>query len=338
MIISHIHVWDKKNKGDQAIVLAVQEQIRARWPKAKIIDYPVETLSQASSAILKRINASDLVIIGGGGLFYSYFLPFDNKIVSAIKPPIILFGLGYIREIGAPALSQAAAKSAVYLAKRAAKIGVRDYRTRKFLRDHGLKGQKIEVIGDPALLLEEKKTTKFIDSRKLKIGLNLNYSGWLGFGRWRNDILRAYQETAEYFQKRYGAQIYYLQHHPGEKDIYPALGIKNLKFVNLGPREQKYAYSRLDLVIGMMLHAGVLAAGALTPEISVAYDLRNHSFAQFLGCPELVVKLEDLKKRELLERAKVVLARRKDYKDKFSLFKNEIKKRQHEFLGQIKCH
>jgi polysaccharide pyruvyl transferase WcaK-like protein len=58
----------------------------------------------------------------------------------------------------------------------------------------------------------------------------------------------------------------------------------------------------LDFVVGMMLHVGVMAFGAGTPEISVAYDLRNHSFADFIGHPELVVDLKDLKTGELLKR------------------------------------
>ena len=165
--------------------------------------------------------------------------------------------------------------------------------------------------------------------------MNLNYSGWLGFGKWHNDILKAYREVAEYFQKNYDAQIYYLKHHPGENKIYPELKIKNLKLVDLKPVEQKYIYGELDLIVGMMLHVGVMAFGAGTPEISVAYDLRNHSFAEFIGHKELVVDLPTLKSGELLKRVKMLYAKKEKYQKEFLKIKEEIKNKQIKFLSKL---
>lgn len=338
MTIAHLHVWDKDNKGDLAIVLAVQELIRARWPRVKIIDFPVSVLKKATKGEIKKINRADLVIIGGGGLFYSYWLPFDVGVISSIQPPIILFGLGYIREIGAPPLSQKSAQSAAFLAERAQAVGVRDFRTKEFLIKNGVKAGKIKVIGDPAALLKEAKPKNFKLNDKIKIGLNLNYSGWLGFGKWQKDILKAYQEVAAYFLKNYGrtnVEFYCLKHHPGEDRIYPELKILKLKVVDLPPAQQKYVYGQLDLVIGMMLHVGVMAFGAGTPEISVAYDLRNYSFAKFISCPELVVNLKDLKRGELLKRTKAVFQQREKYRQKFAALKKAIVKKQNDFLNNL---
>jgi polysaccharide pyruvyl transferase WcaK-like protein len=290
-----------------------------------------------------------LVVIGGGGIFYSYWLPFSLAVIAAIKKPIIFFGVGYIREVDAPPLSREAIKSAVALAKQVLAIGVRDFKTKEFLVKNGVAARKIKVIGDPAALLAEKRpgaaTIKKLAlvkaDGKIRIGFNLNYSGWLGFGKWRADILQAYQEVATYFQKEYGGvagadvEFYYLKHHPGEVKIYPELKIRGLKIVDLAPTEQKYIYGQLDLIIGMMLHVGVMAFGAGTPEISVAYDLRNHSFAEFIGCPELVVDLKDLKNGELLRRAKMVFTKKRKYSQKFIIKIAEIYKRQKLFLKQI---
>ncbi len=340
--IAHLHVPDKNNKGDLAIVLAVQELLKKNFPGCQVLDFPLPLLKTGTALEAKKINQADLVIIGGGGIFYSYFLPYRREFIAAITKPIVLFGVGYIKEVDAPELKPDLVKSIVYLAKQTKFIGARDDNTKKFLVKNGVLAKAIKVVGDPAALLEEKKTAKFNLSQKniIRIGLNLNYSGWLGFGKWHDDILCAYQEVAEYFFKKYGGingqkvEIYYLQHHPGENKIYPELKIKNLKVVNLKPAEHKYVYGRLDLVVGMMLHVGVLAFGAGTPEISVAYDLRNYSFAEFIGCPELVVNLKDLKKGELLRRAKLVFIRRAAYRKKFSQLKNKLAKSQKEFLGQ----
>lgn len=338
--IAHLHVWDQKNKGDYAIVLAVQELLKKQFPKCKIIDFPVNLLKEGKINDVKKINQADFVIIGGGGIFYSYFLPYNPEFIKSITKPIVIFGAGYIKEVDAPELSLPAASSVAYLAAQAKFVGVRDNNTKKFLIKNGVSAKKIEVIGDPAALLSEKKPTKLIiDNKKsssLKIGLNLNYSGWLGFGKWQQDIINSYREVAQYFQENYNAQIYYLKHHPGENKIYPELKIKNLKVVDLKPSEQKYIYGRLDMIIGMMLHVGVMSFGAGTPEISVAYDLRNHSFAEFIGHKELVVDLETLKSGELLKRTKMLFSKKEKYQKEFIKIKEEIKNKQIKFLSKLK--
>ncbi|MFA6514521.1 MAG: polysaccharide pyruvyl transferase family protein [Patescibacteria group bacterium] len=340
--IAHIHVWDKKNKGDEAIVLAVQELLLKKFPRAIINDFPVEVLCSYDKKQITKLNQADFVVIGGGGIFYSYFLPFDLEMIAAISKPIFLFGLGYIKEVDAPLWSKDKTRSVIALANKAVGIGVRDLNTKRFLIANGLRPTKIKVIGDPAVFLSEKKisTTNLnklgLNKAGLKIGFNLNYSGWLGFGKWREDILRAYKETADYFQNELDAEIYYLKHHPGEDKIYPELRIKNLKLVDLKPNEQKYVYGELDLIIGMMLHVGVMSFGALTPEISVAYDIRNYGFAEFIKCPELVVDLNKLKKGELLKRAKIVIAKKINYQKKFNNTKNKINHELNTFLEFIK--
>ncbi|MCX6794678.1 MAG: polysaccharide pyruvyl transferase family protein [Candidatus Falkowbacteria bacterium] len=321
--IAHIHVWDKSNKGDLGIVLAVQEQLRAAYPGVKIIDFPIEVLKKFNRRRAAAINRADLVIFGGGGVFYRYFLPFSGEMIKAIKIPLVIYGVGYIREVGAPALSKKERASLVTLVKQARLVGVRENYTKTFLVRQGILAAKIKVIGDPAFCLKEIKPDKIPSG--FKLGLNLNYSGWLGFGRWEEDILKAYRATAEFFQNKYDAQVYYLQHHPGEKKIYPKLKIKNLKIIDLKPAAQKGFYGTLDLVIGMMLHSCVLAAGALTPEINVAYDLRNRNFARFIGCPELVVELADLKSGGLLKKARTIVKNRAVYRQKFATVKKRIK-------------
>lgn len=348
MKIAHIHVGDKNNKGDVAIVLAVQELLRDNFRNCRIIDFPITVLRDGQAKDLEAINTADFVIIGGGGIFYSYFLPYNQEFIKAIKKPIVIFGAGYIREIGARELSPEACASLVALIKAAQLVGVRDNKTKEFLGKYGAPAPKIKVIGDPAVLLREKKPSKFKIKKRtgkiasVRIGLNLNYSGWLGFGQWREDILGAYRAVAQYFEQEYGGpagsgvEIYYLKHHPGEDQIYPALNIKDLRVVDLQPGEQKYAYGQLDLVIGMMLHVGVLAFGAGTPEISVAYDLRNYSFAEYIGCPELVIDLDKLSKGILLKRVKEVMAKRVNYRKKFDRQKKIIKQKQENFLISIK--
>lgn len=333
--IAHIHVWDQKNKGDVAIVLAVQELLRKKFPASRILDFPVETLKEYDQKKIDRINQSDVLIFGGGGLFYHYFLPYNLRVIAAIKVPIIIFGVGYIQEIGASGLDATKLHSLLALVKKAKLVGVRDFYTKNFLLRNKISARKIELIGDSATLLSEQVPRVSIPKDRVKIGLNLNYSGWLGFGQWRKDILKAYQDLAHYFIKEYKAKVYYLKHHPGEDNIYRALKIPRLEVIDLSPREQKYVYGQLDLVVGMMLHVGVMSFGALTPEINVAYDLRNYSFARFINCPELVIDLEKLRQGELLKSAKTVWSGRDAYIKKFERRRRFIREQQLAFLDKI---
>lgn len=106
--------------------------------------------------------------------------------------------------------------------------------------------------------------------------------------------------------------------------------------VDLPPAQQKYLYGRLDMIIGMMLHVGVMSFGALTPEISVAYDIRNYGFAEFIGHPELVVGLESLASGKLLEKAKFVWNDRVAYTSSFAAKRDAIEAKQTDFLQQLK--
>jgi len=78
-----------------------------------------------------------------------------------------------------------------------------------------------------------------------------------------------------------------------------------------------------------------MAFGAGTPELSVAYDLRNHGFAEFIGCPELVIDLKDLKKGGLLKRTREVFDVKEKYQQKFLVKIAAISKQQKLFLKKI---
>jgi len=69
MKISHIHGWDKDNQVDYAIVLSIQKQLKKVFPGVKIIDFPIESLKDYNKDSLEAINASHLIIFGGGGVF-----------------------------------------------------------------------------------------------------------------------------------------------------------------------------------------------------------------------------------------------------------------------------
>ena len=341
--IGHIHVWDKDNKGDFAIVLSVKEVIYNYFKENNIEiifeDFPMECLKEnENSETVKKLNDCDLIIIGGGGVYYKYFLPFNEKLIDKINKPIVIFGVGYIKEIGGLDQNYLEQKSLAFLNNKAEIISVRDFETKRYLESIGV-NKKINIIGDPAILLREEYTNIIgEDKSEIRVGLNLNYSGWLDFGKYENVILESYNQVIKKIEEKYAnCNFYYLLHHPGEKNIFSKLNTKNkLKIIDLPPNQQKFVYSKLDLIIGMMLHSVVLSFGANTPEINIGYDIRNKSFAEFINFEDLHISVKNLTPELLSNKALEVLENKNNYKEKFSIKKEEIKKLHINILKEIK--
>lgn len=331
MKIAHLHVWDTKNKGDVAIVHAVQDLLRQTFAESSVVDFPIDILKSGSKADLKNINKCDLVIIGGGGIYCRYFLPFNKKIIQAIKSPIIIFGVGFGNEIGSEALPNEMLESIVFLNNKAMLASVRDVRSVNILKKAGYKGN-LQLIGDPAVVLNESPTD--LQKPERSVGININYSGWLEFGKYREKILSSYRECIDNLQSEYGADIYYLVHHPDEYEIVKQLE-RDVKIWDFPAKEQKSAYAKLDLAICMMLHSAILNFGAGTPLVNVAYDAKNLAFAEFIGHNELAVHPNELEPGVLWQKTKHVMENSDYYREKFAQKKTEISQGINQFLNQI---
>lgn len=331
MKIAHIHVWDQNNKGDLGIVMAVQDLLNIHLPGAELVDVPMDVLKQADEEWLSQINECDLVVIGGGGIYYRYFLPFNQKYIARIKPPIVIIGVGYINEFGGQPLSQEDLDSIVYLNNQAKLTSVRDLNTFNLLRSNGYEGQ-LYLIGDPVVVLEEKQVN--YDFGETAVGFNLNYSGWLGFKEYEDQILTSYRTCIDGVISKYGAKVFYFSHHPGEQNILAKLD-RDLEVVDWEPKQQKWAYGKINLLLGMMLHAGIKAFGAGTPTVMLAYDVKNAAFANFIGHPELIVMPEDLVSDHLWSKVDGVMENENYYRDEFNKEKLKISEKIDGFMQKI---
>ncbi len=331
MKIAHLHVWDTKNKGDVAIVHAVQDLLRQTFPDAVIQDFAVDILKNGSKTDVAAVNDCDLVVIGGGGIYCRYFLPFSKRIVRAIKRPMVIFAVGFGNEIGAKPLPKRMLESIVFLNNRAILASVRDQNSYEILRNAGYT-KPLHLIGDAAILLEGQEVS--LEQSDSAVGFNINYSGWLGFGKYQDKILAAYRECIDNVQEKYNATPYYLVHHPGEYEILERLDRK-IAVLDLTAKEQKYAYSKLDLSICMMLHAAILNFAAGTPMINVAYDAKNIAFAKFIGHGELAIHPEELEPGVLWSKAQHVIENSAYYKKRFEDKKIEIQGLIGEFLTSM---
>ena len=61
----------------------------------------------------------------------------------------------------------------------------------------------------------------------------------------------------------------------------------HVRNINLDPRRMIAAYGQMDFVICQMLHASILATNSGVPSMNIAYDVKNTSFYELIGLPQL---------------------------------------------------
>jgi len=306
--IAHVHFRTRHNVGDAAVVQAIRQLFgqalhRPRWSSIRL----QELMPPTPAAAIRLINRHDLLIIGGGGLYSRWGLPLDESALAAITAPLVVFGAGLNRNLDDAPLDQARLASICRLHERAALASVRDSASQQLLASLGFPAS---LTGDPALLLQPRRHWLFRAGSGPQIGFNLAAHGWAGQQLHLEPVLAASLASLRALATRTGAQLHYLQHSDAEKFLLPRLRseLPGLRVWRTSPARLRWIYSRLDLVISMMLHSSILAYAAGTPIINLAYDDKNTAFMSDIGQAEHQLPVADLDSAVLLALAERLLA------------------------------
>jgi polysaccharide pyruvyl transferase WcaK-like protein len=348
--ITHFHFETTRNIGDQAHVLAIQDAITERANSAgrsvEFTSLPIEFLKYHQvppvvpgymqlpavahrlyrefkfggllsttqvNAMLKAINRTDMVVIGGGGVYIAPLLPFDTHFIERITVPIVVYGAGYNQNTGVADLNPAQKESVRLLGRKAKLQGVRDEGTRDFLSSIGVQS---DLIGDPAMFLQGQGDVARAPrgKKRLVVGLNIAAHGWSKQAELLPSLVKTYAQFAKAFAAEHPeAQFMYCMHYPNESqvvDMLRAEGVQIAQVIQGDARHLKQAYEGMDLVVSMMLHASILAFGAGTPVISVGYDVKNESFMELTGQRQRFTKVSNVTPAFLLAQANDVCANR----------------------------
>src|SRR5262249_26943819 len=165
------------NTGDEAILAALVAGLRERQPAARLVVASgdpgqarqrhggASTFWRDPLALAEEVRRSDLVVIGGGGLFQDYagverdtlltprhggvtYYAGPAVLAAAARKPYILHGLGF-----GPLDSDDARRIVGAVARGAARISVRDEASRALLSVLGVDRARVELAADPAFLL-----------------------------------------------------------------------------------------------------------------------------------------------------------------------------------------
>ncbi|MDP2872107.1 MAG: polysaccharide pyruvyl transferase family protein [Bacillota bacterium] len=323
------------NVGDDAILESMVDQI-AELPEVNSITvsvygnrpayhglHPVELVpGRDLDRLCKAIEASHVLIVGGGGLLQDYHGfrlsdLLDKPLASAAKSSALgYYGLPLViaRVLGRPAMlyavgvgpfaSNEAAHTAGWLAQSVNAATVRDRGSAELLQ--GLGVTNVSVTADPAVSLgaccgadgegdrapDERRLAGAGEGRTL-VGVNLRtwpFSKSIG-----HDTLELARGVARWLADEKGAGVLILPFNSGRNELRLARELQGslprgaseiLSEANT-PAAMLATCRRLDLVIGMRLHASVLSMAAGTPAIGLAYDPKVRRFFEEAGVPEL---------------------------------------------------
>lgn len=291
-------------------------------------------------ALHDAVMECDAVIVGGGGLFQDYH-GFDLR--RAVQEPLAT-GLGgtavgyygipiFLGRLGGkptmlygvgvgPLRNPVAGRLAGWLGSSADAVTVRDALSAELLRERGVSG--VEVTADPALALNQQESGgvpgpagEWLAGLRDRPVIGLNLRSW-AFGEAAHaSPQQVYLALADHLRQKHGARfvILPLNASPREQQLAEALAFQ------IGPEDCLVVpyqgdltgllalYPKLDLMVGMRLHASVLALVSGVIPVGLAYDRKVSSFFSDLGLPELCPILDEAKPDSLIPPADDALAR-----------------------------
>jgi polysaccharide pyruvyl transferase CsaB len=322
--------YGQGNTGDEAILTAIVDQLRARMPDVRLVvvagdteairsQFGVETVWWADWAgIAQAVQQSDLVIQGGGGIFFDYsgFHPwalFENGapdlahyggfslLANLYRKPFMIYGVG----VG-PFNTDGGREMVRVAHVLADKITVRDAESKSSLEELGVEPGRVEVTADPAFSLcpaDESRAREIlsehgIDSSRPVIAITAR--PW-DYGVVQSEWERSLADAVAGFADSKRAQILLIPFHRGYDDG-PLLRIRehlanNETFVLRGPcapEEIAGVIGACDLLVGMRLHSVLFAILTATPAIALAYDPKVRSLARRIGHEEICLGLAEL--------------------------------------------
>lgn len=327
------------NVGDDSIALAQCRLLREIEPEVRIVLLGGEPrrlrqtlgedgcyLSWRSPGRVARlvglVRRCDAVLIGGGGLLSDrlhFYRPYVvlALVAEALRKPVMFYGVGaYPPSTITYRLMARAALG------RAAAVTVRDAFSAESIAATGLRRHAV-VAADPAITLRPPANAAVAvreDDRPL-IGVSLRpmYDApslmpdprelAAKLARCLDAIGDATQGRLTLFPMHFGT--------PDDDALFDDLVIRRMRrpvVVELKARQRPQdvlaGIAQCDVVLGMRLHANILAAAAGVPSIALAYDPKIREFMRQLGAEDRVVEMAELEPDDLAGRVATLLDER----------------------------
>lgn len=312
------------NSGDDAILHAIIDNLRkikkdirivvlSKNPKDTAANYGVDSINRFNLfRIIGTMRKTKLFLNGGGNLIQDvtstrslmYYLAtiYLSKLLG-LKVMLYANGIGPVSR----AVNRYFTSKIINLVD---VITLREEASGLELESLGVRKPEIIVTADPALGLEP-AALEVIDSIFSKEGINSDkpmigffIRKWEGYDRYSRILAQA----ADYIEEKHAAKAIFIPlHFPSDLAVAEDIGakMKNAPYILKGMYSADNMLGiikRLQLVLGMRLHALIYAVSLSVPSIGLIYDPKVQGFLEYVDQPSAgnVTELE-------LEKLKVLI-------------------------------
>lgn len=332
------------NSGDEAILSSMVSRLRRLRPELDVVvvsgnpsqtskDHVVRAVSWNDvEGVIAVGNQSDLVVLGGGGLFQDYWgasldtvltasyagIPFYSSfplLAFLIDKPCMIYAVG----VG-PLLTEAG-KVLTRLAFASTNIAtVRDPESKFMLESVGVPPERIQVTADPAFDLEFPDSIRILKVVQEVMGTRFgrplvgvalrNWNVGVSQDSWEHQVAVGLDR----FVAELNAAVLFVPFQEVEgavtNDVDVANRVRNqmrhsastvvLKG-DLSAAQRGGVLGCCDIVLGMRLHSVAFAAKGGVPVVALAYDPKVSNLMRRLDCEDYVLELPSLDSARLAE-------------------------------------
>lgn len=325
------------NAGDDAILQVMAQQVSRAFPGSRITvitsgskpmylrHLPVRAIPYARIArVRKAVREANAVILGGGGLLQDYFgVPYGSLRRPAkrgmayygvpfleaarLGKPTMIYGVG----VG-PILTPRGALYAARLAGSARVITVRDSASAAIIKR--LTGRRPQTTADPAVTLPARSSLwaqRYLRNRGVSLDRPLVavvLRDWIAGTSNRKRFVRQMGHVVAHLA-RSGRRVILILFNKSKADMRLARLVRraarrssyvHILGYNCPPRGLKAILGETQFVIGMRLHALILATGVGVPAVGVAYDSKVTQYMKSVGLRQYVVPFQGITARRVI--------------------------------------
>lgn len=302
---THITYYSVGNAGDTTLSECVRKTFAEEF---NTISWKLtEVDKKVDNDLLRDINSTEALIIGGGGLF----LPDSNpnnisgwqwacskEMLSKINVPIIIYSVGYNYFKGQNA-SELFRENLIALIEKSSFVGLRNMGSVKAVRKLLPENLRGKVIYQPCTTTLIRKIYPNLSPKKKRKNIAFNIAfdrSEMRYDGNKDVILSQISLSIENLIKK-GYKIYIIAHCTRDLNILPYLNNKSdIKVVNATswlPEKLINFYNNMDVVIGMRGHAQMIPFGLNCHIISLGSHDKMRWFLEDIDAEDWYIDLSE---------------------------------------------
>ena len=300
---THITYYSVGNAGDTTLSECVRKTFAEEF---NTISWKLsEVDKKVDNDLIRDINSTEALIIGGGGLFLPDTNPNNisgwqwacsKEMLSKINVPIIIYSVGYNYFKGQK-ISELFRENLIALIEKSSFVGLRNMGSVKAVRKLLPENLREKVIYQPCTTTLIRKIYPGLPPKKKRKNVAFNIAfdrSEMRYGSNKDVILSQISLSIDNLIKKV-YKIYIIAHCTRDLNILPYLNNKtNIKVLNAAswfPKKLINFYNNMDVVIGMRGHAQMIPFGLNCHIISLGSHDKMRWFLEDIDAEDLYIDI-----------------------------------------------